>query len=59
MKNFDDFVESLDVAFYANIEKDLMTIPEVINAPTVSARIHAESEIITLKLLQKYHEWLG
>jgi hypothetical protein len=58
MKNFSDFVQSLDVDFCANLEKTLNTTPEVVNAPSTGARIHCETAIIATTLIGKYHEWL-
>lgn len=59
MKDFNDFVKSIDADFYANLEKILNETPEVINAPSTGARIHCESSIIAMTLIGKYHEWLN
>ncbi len=59
MKDFKDFIASLDVVFYGNMEKVLNETPEVINAPSTGMRIHAESVIIAMTLIEKYHEWLN
>ncbi len=59
MKDFKDFIASLDADFYENMEKVLNETPEVINAPSTGMRIHAESAIIAMTLIGKYHEWLN
>lgn len=58
MKDFKDFMKTLDEDFYANMEKTLNLTPEVINAPSTGARIHCESIIIAMTLIGMYHEWL-
>lgn len=59
MKDFNEFIATLDTDFFSNLEKSLNENPQVINSPSAGARIHAESVIITMTLIGKYHEWLN
>ncbi len=58
MKDFNDFIATLDSNYFDKLEKVLNERPEIINAPTESAKIRAESSVIAMLLIGKYHEWL-
>lgn len=58
MKGFNDFIVKLDSSYFDKLEKILNERPEIANAPSENARIRAESSVIAMLLIGKYHEWL-
>ena len=58
MKDFNDFIATLDSSYFDKLQKVLNERPEIINAPTENAKIRAESSVIAMLLIGKYHEWL-
>ena len=56
MKDFNDFIAKLDSSYFDKLEKILNERPEIANAPSESARIRAESSVIAMILIGKYHE---
>ena len=59
MKNFEDFMRSLDAETFAKLEGALMDNPYIENAPTEDVKRHIEIGIIASVLIGKYHEWLN
>ena len=59
LKNYMDFINSLDANFYAGFEKAIYENPFYQDAPNGVTKRHIEIAIISASILGKYHEWIN
>lgn len=59
MKNFNDFIKTLDDDKLLAIKKDIESTPPFIGAPTDIDRNFLQSFLISSAMLRMYHDWLN
>lgn len=58
MKNYIDFIKTLDAEFYVSMANQLHNNDIFLDAPNEEAKRHAEIAIIASFILGEYHEWM-
>ena len=59
MKDYKDFMKTLNDEYFLLVKNEIESTPMFVNAPTESDRYFIQSVLISNQMIAKYHRWLN